>query len=72
MYAVLGNHDFSVRNALGYRRHPGLHQAIADALGSEGVKVLRNEAVRFDRDGSGLILAGLPFYVHWRNKSIRG
>jgi predicted MPP superfamily phosphohydrolase len=59
VYAVLGNHDFSVRNALGVRRYPGLHQAVADALGAEGVRVLRNEAVRFERDGGGLVVAGL-------------
>src|SRR5262249_7248062 len=32
VYAVLGNHDFSVRNALGFRRHRHLHRAVADAL----------------------------------------
>ena len=59
VYAVLGNHDFSVRNALGVRRHQGLHRAVADALGAAGVRVLRNEAVRLDRGGAGLILAGV-------------
>ena len=59
VYAVLGNHDFSVRNALGVRRYPGLHRAVADALGAAGVQVLRNTAVRFDRAGGGLILAGV-------------
>jgi predicted MPP superfamily phosphohydrolase len=59
VFAVLGNHDFSVHNARGVRRHPELHRAVADALGAEGVRVLRNESVRFDRDGGGLILAGV-------------
>lgn len=59
VFAVLGNHDFSVRNALGLRRHRGLHAAIADALGSEGVEVLRNRSVRFERAGSALIVAGV-------------
>lgn len=59
VYAVLGNHDFSVHNARGVRRHPELHRAVADALGAEGVKVLRNESVHFDRAGGGLILAGI-------------
>lgn len=59
VYAVLGNHDFSVRNALGIRRYPGLHQAIADSLQNEGVRVLRNEAIRHERVGSGLIIAGI-------------
>jgi predicted MPP superfamily phosphohydrolase len=59
VFAVLGNHDFSVHDARGVRRHPGLHEAVADALGSEGVKVLRNESVRFERDGGGLVVAGV-------------
>ena len=59
VYAVLGNHDFSVHNALGVRRHPDLYQAIADALAEQGVKVLRNEAIRFDRGNDGLIVAGV-------------
>jgi predicted MPP superfamily phosphohydrolase len=59
VFAVLGNHDFSVRNALGIRRHPRLHEAVADALGSEGVRVLRNESVRHERAGGGLIVAGV-------------
>jgi predicted MPP superfamily phosphohydrolase len=59
VYAVLGNHDFSVRNATGFRRHRGLHRAIADSLAAEGVNVLRNSAVRLEREGSGLIVAGV-------------
>jgi predicted MPP superfamily phosphohydrolase len=59
VFAVLGNHDFSVHNARGVRRFPGLDRAVAEALGAEGVTVLRNEAVRFDRDGAGLVVAGI-------------
>src|SRR5262249_45001401 len=59
VYAVLGNHDFAVHNARGVRRHPELHRAVADALGAEGVRVLRNESVRHDRTGGGLIVAGI-------------
>jgi predicted MPP superfamily phosphohydrolase len=59
VYAVLGNHDFSVHTARGVRRHPELHRTVADALGTEGIRVLRNHAVRFDRDGGGLVLAGV-------------
>jgi len=59
VFAVLGNHDYSVRNALGIRRHPELHRAVGDALAAEGVRVLRNEAVRIDRPGGGLIVAGV-------------
>src|SRR5215213_5821257 len=32
VFAVLGNHDYSIRNAFGFRRHPLLHRAVADAL----------------------------------------
>ena len=59
VFAVLGNHDFSVHNARGVRRYPGLHQSISDALSERGVKVLRNESVRFDRGDAGLIVAGV-------------
>ena len=59
VFAVLGNHDFSVHNSRGVRRHPNLHQTIAEALASEGVRVLRNEAVRIDREGAGLVVAGV-------------
>ena len=59
VFAVLGNHDFSVRNALGVRRHPGLHKAVADALEAEGVRVLRNRACAFERNGDELLLAGV-------------
>jgi predicted MPP superfamily phosphohydrolase len=59
VFAVLGNHDFSVRNALGFRRHRGLHKAIADALGSQGIRVLRNETIPLERQESKILLAGL-------------
>jgi uncharacterized protein len=59
VFAVLGNHDFSVHNGRGVRRHADLHRTIADALGSAGVTVLRNQAVRFERDGAGLLVAGI-------------
>jgi uncharacterized protein len=59
VFAVLGNHDFSVRNALGIRRHPRLHQAVSDALSVHGIRVLRNETVRFSRGGQAVHLTGL-------------
>jgi predicted MPP superfamily phosphohydrolase len=59
VFAVLGNHDFSVHNARGVRRHPRLEREVSDALGAEGVTVLRNQAVRFERDGAGLVVAGI-------------
>jgi uncharacterized protein len=59
VFAVLGNHDFSVRNALGIRRHRHLHQAVADALSGSGIRVLRNETVEIRRGGDVIRLTGL-------------
>jgi predicted MPP superfamily phosphohydrolase len=59
VYAVLGNHDFSVRNASGFRRHRGLHKAVAGALESHGVRVLRNESAIVRRAGAKLQVAGI-------------
>jgi predicted MPP superfamily phosphohydrolase len=59
VFAVLGNHDFSVRNALGFRRHRGLHLAVANALTHQGIRVLRNETVPLIREDSKIFLAGL-------------
>lgn len=59
VFAVLGNHDFSVRNALGWRRHRGLHQSITDALAGQGIQVLRNRAVVAERDGGSLDIIGV-------------
>jgi predicted MPP superfamily phosphohydrolase len=59
VFAVLGNHDFSIRNALGFRRHRHLHRAVARALGQRGIRVLHNEAVEIRRAGAALHLAGV-------------
>jgi predicted MPP superfamily phosphohydrolase len=59
VFAVLGNHDYSIRNALGLRRHRLLHRAVAAALSAEGVRVLRNETVPLERNGSAVDLAGV-------------
>ncbi|QJX00212.1 hypothetical protein FTUN_7836 [Frigoriglobus tundricola] len=59
VFAVLGNHDFSVHTARGFRRHPELHRHVADALANEGVDVLRNRCVRVERAGAGLLVAGV-------------
>jgi predicted MPP superfamily phosphohydrolase len=58
VYAVLGNHDYSVRNALGFRRYPALAGEVAAALTARGVRVLRNRHVLFESGGGGLALAG--------------
>lgn len=59
VFAVLGNHDFAVRNALGSRRHRRLHVAVADALTARGVRVLRNQSVALRRGDDVLHLAGV-------------
>jgi predicted MPP superfamily phosphohydrolase len=59
VFAVLGNHDFAVHTARGTRRHPELHRRVTDALGTEGVVVLRNRSVRVERDGAPLVVAGV-------------
>jgi predicted MPP superfamily phosphohydrolase len=59
VFAVLGNHDFSVRNALGWRRHRGLHKAVADSLTRRGIHVLRNESVVVKRRGVPFQVAGI-------------
>ena len=59
IFAVLGNHDHSVRNALGVRRHRRLHLEVTQALEAQGIRVLRNEAVTLDHRGASLVLAGV-------------
>lgn len=59
VYAVLGNHDYSVRNALGFRRFRHLHRAVADALTAQGIRVLENENVSLHRGDSALPLIGV-------------
>jgi uncharacterized protein len=59
VYAVLGNHDFSVRNVLGIRRYRHLHSAVADALRGKGVRVLHNETVMLERQGAHVLLTGV-------------
>ena len=59
VYAVLGNHDFSVRNALGFRRYRHLHRAVADTLAEHGIQVLRNETVSLARGADRLYLTGI-------------
>jgi uncharacterized protein len=59
VYAVLGNHDFSVRNALGFRRYRHLHAAVGTALATRGIQVLRNQTVRLTRQDAVLNLTGV-------------
>lgn len=59
VFAVLGNHDHSIRNALGIRRYPDLADAIAAALGDRGIRVLTNESVTLTKGDDVLHLAGV-------------
>jgi predicted MPP superfamily phosphohydrolase len=59
VFAVLGNHDFSVRNALGFRRYRHLHRAVAEALATRGIRVLRNESINLTRGNDLLHLVGV-------------
>jgi uncharacterized protein len=59
VYAVLGNHDHSIRNALGIRRHRHLSRTITEALIARGVRVLDNESVTIQRGGDQLHVAGV-------------
>jgi predicted MPP superfamily phosphohydrolase len=59
VFAVLGNHDFSVRNALGFRRYRHLHRAVAEALSAHGIRVLHNESVCLTRRNARLQLVGV-------------
>lgn len=59
VFAVLGNHDFSVRNALGIRRHRHLHLAVAEALTDRGIKLLRNDSFTLRESDAELHLVGV-------------
>lgn len=59
VFAVLGNHDYSVRNALGFRRYRHLYRAVADALRGQGIRVLHNEKVALTRGQESLHLVGV-------------
>lgn len=59
VYAVLGNHDFSVRNALGIRRYRRLHQAVSEALTARGIRVLHNEHLSLTREEAQIHLVGV-------------
>ena len=59
IFAVLGNHDFSVRNALGIRRYRHLSHAIAKALQARGIHVLQNESYTLAKQGHSLHVVGV-------------
>jgi predicted MPP superfamily phosphohydrolase len=59
VFAVLGNHDYSVRNALGFRRFRHLHRAITEALTGQGIRVLHNEPIGLTRGDARMNIIGV-------------
>lgn len=59
VFAVLGNHDHAIRNALGLRRHRDLAKTITNALTKRGIQVLDNESVTLRRHKDCLHIAGV-------------
>jgi hypothetical protein len=57
--AVLGNHDFAVRSALGVRTARRLHRYVEEALLEAGAVVLRNRALPIHRGGDVLQIVGV-------------
>lgn len=59
VYAVLGNHDHAIRNALGLRSYPRLHRKIAESLERHGIKVLHNELLTLEHAGCRWQISGV-------------
>jgi predicted MPP superfamily phosphohydrolase len=59
VYAVLGNHDYSVRIYGGRPTYPRLPAAVEAALASVGVKVLKNEHQILHYGGAPIAVAGV-------------
>lgn len=59
VFAVLGNHDYAVRNALGIRRYPRLHQRVAESLVRRGIRVLHNELLTLEVEGERYQISGV-------------
>lgn len=59
VYAVLGNHDYSVRNIMGVRRYPKLPETVTLALRQVGIDVLHNEHRILERKGAKFAVAGV-------------
>ncbi|QDU63788.1 putative metallophosphoesterase [Planctomycetes bacterium Pan216] len=59
VYAVLGNHDYAVRNASGLRLHRGLAERVRKSLEDYGIPVLHNEHRIVAKEGAPLAVAGV-------------
>ncbi|MGL4460845.1 MAG: metallophosphoesterase, partial [Planctomycetia bacterium] len=59
VYAVLGNHDYAVRNKFGLSRKPKLAEAVRTALEARRIRVLENENVVVRHRKAPLAVAGV-------------
>jgi predicted MPP superfamily phosphohydrolase len=59
VFAVLGNHDYAVRNALAIRRSLPLAERISRALSHHGIRVLRNDRHTLEHAGHAVQIAGV-------------
>lgn len=59
VYAVLGNHDYSIRVYGGRPRHPLLAEAVEGALRQRGIIVLKNEHRMIEFRGAPIAMAGV-------------
>ncbi|MBY0585877.1 metallophosphoesterase [bacterium] len=59
VFAVLGNHDYSIRVYGGKPRFPRLKEAVESALTQHGIEVLRNEHRLRTYQGATLAVAGV-------------
>jgi predicted MPP superfamily phosphohydrolase len=59
VYAVLGNHDYSIRVYGGKPRFPRLAETVEEALVRQGIVVLKNEHRLLQHQGAPLAVAGV-------------
>lgn len=59
VFAVLGNHDYAVRNALGIRRYPTLYRRVDESLIRRGIRVLHNELLTVECGGARYQISGV-------------
>ena len=59
VYAVLGNHDYAVRNALGVSTRRQLPKQVASALERRGIRVFHNELLTLTHGGLALQISGV-------------
>ncbi|GEM_PF-131710 len=63
VYAVLGDHDYQVKQKPQFKIDEGLAGIVAKALTDAGVKVMRNETQHLELHGAPLLLIGLDDWL---------